>query len=286
MINNDRYVLSITVGKASHFGLLSVFFLDLTNLKRRDGIKVIFDAFNKFKMPTDSESGNILYTSKKGNVSIIRGCRSRKISFSFKSSDLIEGNFILDREPEDSMCIATPFDECKKYFFYNQKIIGMRGSGFVKLNNVRYMFDEKNTFSLLDWGRGVWPYRTKWYWGAAQGIVNDKVFGFNFGYGFGNTERATENMLFYDGLASKLKDVTFIIPDNLLDPWFVTSSNKRAEFVFTPIYDRSLSLNAFLVSTKQNQVFGTFSGKAILDGGEAIHVNNLFGFLERVENRW
>ena len=36
--------------------------------------------------------------------------------------------------------------------------------------------------------------------------------GFNLGYGFGNTEKATENMIFVDGKASKLEQVTFQIP--------------------------------------------------------------------------
>jgi len=35
-----------------------------------------------------------------------------------------------------------------------------------------------------------------------------------------------------------------------------------------------------------DQVFGHFSGKAILDNGQEIRVRNLLGFAEKVYNRW
>jgi len=38
--------------------------------------------------------------------------------------------------------------------------------------------------------------------------------------------------------------------------------------------------------TNQHQVFGHFSGKAILDNGQEIRVQNLLGFAEKVYNRW
>ena len=45
-----------------------------------------------------------------------------------------------------------------------------------------------------------------------MGRCGSHLVGFNLGYGFGNTEKATENMIFVDGKASKLEQVTFQIP--------------------------------------------------------------------------
>ena len=45
-----------------------------------------------------------------------------------------------------------------------------------------------------------------------MGRCGNHLVGFNLGYGFGNTEKATENMIFVDGKASKLEQVTFQIP--------------------------------------------------------------------------
>ncbi|MEI3102134.1 MAG: DUF2804 family protein [Oscillospiraceae bacterium] len=65
---------------------------------------------------------------------------------------------------------------------------------------------------MLDWGRGVWTYHNTWYWGSASYHVNGVPFGWNIGYGFGDTSAASENMLFYKGKAHKLSQVKFNIP--------------------------------------------------------------------------
>ena len=41
----------------------------------------------------------------------------------------------------------------------------------------------------------------------------------------------------------------------------------------------------FIVS-HQHQVFGLFSGKAVLDDGRVIEVKDFPGFAEKVENKW
>ena len=74
------------------------------------------------------------------------------------------------------------------------------------------MLDPADSFAVLDWGRGVWTYHITWYWASASGLVDGVPFGFNLGYGFGNTSAATENMLFYSGKAHKLSRVRFKIP--------------------------------------------------------------------------
>ena len=100
------------------------------------------------------------------------------------------------------------------------------------------------SFAVLDWGRGVWTYDNTWYWGSASGIVGGHTFGFNIGYGFGDTSAASENMLFYDGIAHKLSQVRFNIPlkdgkEDYLSPWTFSSDDGRFEMRFVPILDRS-----------------------------------------------
>ena len=62
-----------------------------------------------------------------------------------------------------------------------------------------------------------------------------KPFGFNIGYGFGSTSAATENILFYDGKAHKLDDVTFHIPaDDYCKPWTFSSSDGGLRWTLSP----------------------------------------------------
>ena len=189
------------------------------------------------------------------------------------------------------MVIATPFEKKETAFYYNQKIIGMRAEGYVEYRGRTYSFDKTGSFGLLDWGRGVWTYSNTWYWGAAQGEQNGHRVGFNIGYGFGDTSKASENMFFYDGIAHKLEGVDFGIPqingrDNLMSEWHMTSTDGRFNMTFTPIIDRCSNTDVLLICSKQHQVFGRYTGAVILDDGTEVKISDLLGFAEKVKNRW
>ena len=55
---------------------------------------------------------------------------------------------------------------------------------------------------------------------------------------------------------------------------------------FTPVMDRASCTDFKILKSDQHQVFGTFTGTAILDDGTEIHVKDLPGFAEKVENKW
>ena len=82
-------------------------------------------------------------------------------------------------------------------------------------------FRPDDSFGGLDWGRGVWTYQNTWYWSSASGEIDGHRFGFNLGYGFGDTTAASENMLFYDGIGHKIDRVEFQIPKTIdgKDDW-------------------------------------------------------------------
>jgi len=208
----------------------------------------------------------------------------------FKDGKELSGSITLYDEPEDSMVICTPFDK-PRHFYYNQKINCLRASGTVTLGEEEFRFEAEDSFGVLDWGRGVWTYHNTWYWGSASGLVDGIPFGFNIGYGFGNTKAGTENMLFYNGKAHKLSNVLFRIPggkgqEQFMQPWTFTSDDGRFEMQFQPVLDRASCTDFKLLKSDQHQVFGKFTGTAILDDGRQIHLKDFFGFAEKVENKW
>lgn len=295
LIQNEKFGLALTIGNNTYLGIISATFIDFLNLKEKTTTVISGFPGKKIKLPETSKIGDIKYQDKRVKVSFLNDKGSRKLIMDMKNFD--EGfdlfvSIMLTEEPADSMVIATPFKEDKKAFYYNQKIIGMRASGKVTYKNETYEFTPDNSFGLLDWGRGVWTYDNTWYWSAGQGIVNGKIFGYNLGYGFGDTSAATENMLFYDGIAHKLENVVFNIPKindmqyDYMKPWTFTSSDKRFEMNFIPIIDRNALISAIIVSSDQHQVFGKFNGRAILDDGTVIEVKDFLGFAERVRNKW
>ena len=136
-------------------------------------------------------------------------------------------------------------------------------------------------------GDVVWTYDNTWYWGSGNCDLNGKAFGFNIGYGFGDTSAATENVLFYEGKAHKMDDVTFHIPeDSYMKKWKFTSSDGRFEMDFEPVIDRAAKLDYKLIVTDQHQVFGKMSGTAVLDDGTKIEIKDMMCFAEKVHNRY
>ena len=167
----------------------------------------------------------------------------------------------------------------------------MRAAGRVEFDGQVIEFDPEESFATLDWGRGVWTYKNTWFWGSGNALVNGKPFGFNIGYGFGDTSAASENMLFYDGKAHKLERLTFGIPqkdgrDDYMSPWRFTSSDGRFEMTFTPVLDRASRTSLGVLCSDQHQVFGRFNGTATLDDGTVLQIENLLGFAEKVFNKW
>ncbi len=126
-----------------------------------------------------------------------------------------------------------------------------------------------------------------WYWGSGSGTHEGVPFGFNIGYGFGNLEAATENMIFYNGITHKFDQIVFNIPkDSFLKAWTIISNDGRFTMDFEPVLDRNSNSIVKGVGSIQHQVFGKYTGEAILDDGTVIKLKDFWGFAEEVKNFW
>lgn len=294
LIYNPHFGVALTVDDNSYMGLMRISFLDFDNRTERTVSPMTVFPMGKTDLPPDSRYGETRYRDRKCYFSF-QAEEGRRVLRAwmqdFEEQEPIRMKIILDEEPRDSMVIATPFEK-EKAFYYNQKIIGMRAKGVVEYKGRRHYFSRENSFGLLDWGRGVWTYSNTWYWSAMQGLIDGKVFGFNLGYGFGDTSAASENMLFYDGHAHKLNQVRFHIPgekehkEQYLKPWYFTSSDDRLDLTFTPVLDRKAYTSAGIILSDQHQVFGHFDGTAVLDDGKKLEIRHMLGFAEKVRNKW
>lgn len=293
LVMGEGFALALTIADNSYMGLDSISLLDFTN-----GWQVTKSPMRAFPMgrtglPESSERGDVAVSGRGYGLCFRNDGSKRTLSAhmdDFKDGMALDAQVELTGAPEESMVICTPFRK-QGHFYFNQKINCMRAEGVVTLGGKTRRFRPENSFGTLDWGRGVWTYHNTWYWGSASGLAGGVPFGFNIGYGFGDTSAASENMLFYAGRAHKLSRVTFHIPhkdgrDDYLSPWTFTSDDKRFEMDFVPVLDRAACTSAVVVKSDQHQVFGRFTGRVVLDDGAALEIHDLMGFAEKVENRW
>mgnify|MGYP000170759760 CR=1 FL=1 len=290
-ILSKDFAIAPVIADNSYMGFLGLAWMDFRNKKTIEFGATPFLTRGKTGMPSSSETGDLVVSHPKISLSFKHSEGGRILSFccpDFDKGGGLEGEIELRQPDMDSMVIATPFPEAPRAFYYNQKVNCMPASGSLRLSGQDYNFESDKDFGVLDWGRGVWTYKNTWYWGSASGINNDKPFGFNIGYGFGDTSAASENMIFYDGKAHKFDQVAFQIPRESFDeqPWRFSSSDGRFEMDFIPIVDRHSDTDLKIIRSRAHQVFGLFSGKVILDDGEVLQIDNLLGFAEEVLNLW
>lgn len=116
-------------------------------------------------------------------------------------------------------------------------------------------------------------------------------FGLNIGYGYGNNTEGTENAVFYGGKLHKLNHVHLCMKatkqgGGYSDTWVVTSSDGRCELTFTPLHDEFQELNYLVVQLRHHRIYGRFTGKVILDNGEAVVLESVLGVVEELFSRW
>lgn len=290
-ILHPDFGISLVIADVGYLGLTTVAWLDFVEKAYTSEDQLKLFTRGKLDLPRTSESGDINFSSKKINVNFEKRGSNRILSVDypgFMKGKGIKGEITLFQDPNmDTMVIATPFKEKETRFYYNQKINCMPAKGTIKLGENNYEFTEDKCFGVLDWGRGVWTYKNRWYWGSASGLLEGVPIGWNIGYGFGDTSAASENLIFYDGKGHKFDQVTFHIDSNdYLKPWKFTSNDGRFEMDFEPIFDRTNKMNLLILKTEPHQIFGYYTGDIVLDDGTKLHVNRMLGFAEEVFNKW
>ena len=309
LVMKEDFAVAFTISDLGYTGMVSVSLIDLQGgskllrlpqdqmIRPREHTETVITPFPMGRMGLGavSSSGTVDFNNGKVHIRFYAQPGHRRIRCVF--ADFLDGKTLKADlkmlQPEaESMCIATPWAEDEKAFYYNQKINCMPVKGSVTLGDETLDFHPSRDMAVLDWGRGVWTYDNRWYWGTCSTLINGIPFGFNLGYGFSDRSSASENTLYYDGKIHKLENVAFQIQDtedgqrDYMAPWTITSSDSRFEAVFMPIIDRKAKIDLKLASSDQHQVFGLITGTAILDDGTEIKMRDLIAALEVVHNRY
>lgn len=291
-ISDERYTVQITfadisMGAAANFTL----FDRLEDCKYEAMVGLSLLSLGNMKLPEDANLPHKIERSSMGSrlsVTVVEGKRYLHFEGKIKGQPSVADIELEVPSGLQSLTMAVPFEE-NRHFYLNQKMNCMPASGYVKIgDSVLVEFNPQTAFCVLDWGRGVWPYKTNWYWGNGSHRLEDgKVFGFEIGWGFGDMTAASENMLFYEGKGHKIGNITLNKDDsNYLGTWFFSSDDGRFEMTMTPEYDNYTSSRVGLIGNRCHQVFGKWNGRVVLDDGKVLEIKNMTAFTEFCDNRW
>jgi hypothetical protein len=227
-------------------------------------------------------------TAGRGGERVVRA-RFRR----FPWEEALEAELVIDETAgAGSIATATPLGAGGWY--YNHKRGGMGTSGSVRIGRRAWTFDAATASATLDWGRGVWPYRTSWIWATGWSRERGRSIGLNLGR-LGEASGAdggaevgqAENCVFVDGRLHRVGpfDLEHDLGDPLR-PWRFRSRDGRLDVVFTPRLELARRVELLLVASRLHQLLGTFSGTALTDGGERLSLDGLHGWAEDHRARW
>jgi hypothetical protein len=297
--HKNGFGIALTISDLGYLGFSSITFFDFNHQYYHQVDSLFFFPMGRLQLPPISDEGLVTYKDKKININVESHKLSnetiqKKINFNssfikdFYKNKGIEGELTFTYpEKDDTICIATSWKEKRTAFYYNQKINCMIAKGKVTIGSKIYEFDEKTDLAVLDWGRGIWTYKNRWYWSSLSSYIDGKRFGWNLGYGFSDRSSASENAIFLDGKLYKLDEVAFKYdPKNYLKNWKIVDNERKLDIDFVPILDRNSKSDFLVIKSIQHQVFGYFSGTIKIQENQIIKFKNLLGFVEDVFNAW
>ncbi|TFG05736.1 MAG: DUF2804 domain-containing protein [Promethearchaeota archaeon] len=296
---NDEYGISLIIADIGYFAMATVSFQDYRKKKNYNGGSFKLLSRGSLNLPPSADAGDAYFYGghipSANRMSFVRDGDNIILKFDYPKfpdfEDLgAKGELTFYKNPtHDTMVNVIPFNN-PRHFVYVQKANCMPVNGVVTIGESVYEFsDKRGHYGCLDWTRSVFPYRVRWHWGSASGLYKGDPFGFNLDaglQGFGDESIATKNMIFLNGKGHKIEFVTFHVPKNIMDPWKFTSSDDRFEMVLHPVSYNRTNMNFGILKTGGFNVYGYYTGDVVLDNGDKLHIDKLFGFAEEYGHRW
>jgi hypothetical protein len=289
-IFTPRRFFSATIADLGYAGNIFVYTLDFkTGELHEEGLVIPFG--RGIQLERNSQSGEAVFANEKANLRFQALPHERRISVNwpgFQNGRGIRAEISLRPLPQhESMNITIPIGQ--RRFYDNTKINCLPAEGFIEPGGeAREILDPGSCMGSLDWGRGVWEYRSYWNWASASGLHQDgRSIGLNLGQGFGDLSKATENCAILDGRVHKLGAVRFDYRSgDYMQPWHFTDDEQRLDLTFTPFKERTAQTNLGIIFSEVHQMFGHYNGRVVLEDGQPVEIRDLLGFAEEHKARW
>jgi hypothetical protein len=251
--------------------------------------QTVLRPFGKGCHLTDTVWGDLFFQDHRLLVKMTRQAAGTRIEV--KSDDFggapLSAELLVEHPPgHETLNVVIPWSD--RTFQFTSKQHCLPTSGIVHWTNQSHTFEPVRAFACLDFGRGVWPYRTTWNWGACSTRQQGRTLGINLGGKWTDDTGMTENGLLVDGRLHKISDrVVFEHAADLMQPWTIrTPDSPRVALSFLPLYERVARSNLVLVASEVHQMLGHFTGAVTTDDGERLTLEPAFGWVEEHAARW
>jgi len=290
IVFNSTHMVIFEVRDDGYLGYMGVTVVSLKEKKRSTQVFQTFFPLGAYEMPSESASGAIRYRRKKTLLDFVPmegNARIIKVDIPKFGRRSLRGELVLTEPPmAESLVCNLPWWANGNAFRYSRRSPVLLVEGVIQIGRSEIIFSNGNAWGIFDWNRSIRPRIDISYWATACGASDGRLIGFSVANGLIDSTAGTENAFFADGRLHKLDQVTFQLPPSWLSPWHFSSNDRRLEMVFTPQQERTDRRQMLFFSMSRRQVYGSFSGTAVLDDGSTLDFNNITGFAERCRTRF
>ena len=161
-------------------------------------------------------------------------------------------------------------------------------AGEISVGDRVIALNPETDFAILDIHKSYYPYRTWWKWSTFVGRDEaGGIIGANLTRGLhGNNALENENCIWHGNRITLVSDAEFEIPENIMEPWRITTADGRADLTFTPQGLRQETLDFKIITSWYMAPLGAFSGTLVDGDGTAHEVKDVFGISEHHRVTW
>jgi hypothetical protein len=274
-------LVAVTVSSLQYAALHQVWVLD-----RRSEVEVdqtgLVPLAQGVELPATLGDGSAHARTKRLDIAIDEADAGTRLR---ARTDRVHVDLVVQR-PDHHDCLAVVVPWSPTRFQYTVKDVARPVGGRLSVDGRTHEVSALDSWAVLDHGRGRWPYRVTWNWGAGSGRVDGEVVGLQVGGQWTVGTGSTENALLVDGHLHKIsEELTWAYDvDNPRSLWRVFG--ERVQATLRPWHVRSAGTNAVVVASQTVQAFGDWSGWATDDTGRRIRLDGLVGWAEEARQRW
>jgi len=287
-IASPDLLFSATISNLDYAAVMFVYALDLKTFAYHE--ETVLAPFGAGCRMPDAVDASVRYEGK--SMSIVLDCESGVTRMKVRCDRFGGGTLHADvtiRRPADHETLNVVVPWSANRFQYTSKMNCLPAEGSVQWGDKKYAMQAHEAFACLDFGRGVWKYKSSWNWASASGMQNGRAVGITFGGQWTDGTGVTENGIVVDGRLSKIgEDIVWSYNKmRYMDAWTLTTAQTdRVALTFEPLYERVAATKAVIIASEVHQMIGRFSGHVVTDDGEHVAIDGMLGWAEDHHARW
>lgn len=289
-VTTDQVMLSLTYADLDYLGLITVLVTELESGREFEKGMVVPGALGMSQPDTvggaDIRFGmpglRIAFLEEEGGTRLVARCNTI-------TGRWLDVDVLVTMPPNhETLTVVVPWSDHR--FQLTSKHNTRPAVGQITVSNRVYSVGpDTSGFGTLDYGRGMWPRKTRWNWASASGVEDGRTIGLQLGAQWTDHTGSTENAVCLDGRLHKISDELVFEHNSsdLMQPWRIRCKEGDAvDLTFTPIHQKRVKIELLLAGSALRHCIGHFSGRVTCNDGTSIEVCRVLGWAEEMHARW